>query len=49
MIEATNLVNNDLPIAVMHFSRANVGYSDRLQNFKPSAWGVSMDQVWIQQ
>ncbi len=49
VIQATNLVNNDLPVAVTHFSRANVGYSDRLQNFKPSAWGVSMDYVWIQE
>ena len=42
IIEATNLVNEDLPVAVMHFSKANVGYSERLQNFEPSAWGVDL-------
>jgi peptide/nickel transport system substrate-binding protein len=49
IIEATNVVNDDLPVAVMHFSRANIGYSDRLQNFEPSAWGVDLNYVWIQQ
>jgi peptide/nickel transport system substrate-binding protein len=49
IIEATNLVNEDLPVAVMHFSRANSGYSDRLQNFEPSSWGVDLTYVWIQQ
>ena len=49
IIEATNLVNEDLPVAVMHFSKANVGYSERLQNFEPSAWGVDLNYVWIQQ
>jgi peptide/nickel transport system substrate-binding protein len=49
IIEATNIVNDDLPVAVMHFSKANVGFSDRLQNFKPSAWGVDTAYVWIKQ
>ena len=40
MTEASNIVNDELPVAVMHFSKANIGYSDRLQNFKPSSWGV---------
>jgi peptide/nickel transport system substrate-binding protein len=49
IIEATNLVNEDLPVAVMHFSRANSGYNERLQNFEPSSWGVDLSYVWIQQ
>jgi hypothetical protein len=49
IIEATNLVNEDLPVAVMHFSRANSGYSTRLQNFEPNTWGVDLTYVWIQQ
>src|SRR5215207_8207220 len=49
IIEATNIVNEDLPVAVMHFSKANTGYSDRLQNFRPSDWGVDLSYVWIQQ
>jgi peptide/nickel transport system substrate-binding protein len=48
IIQATNIVNNDLPVAVMDFSKANIGYSDRLQNFAPSAWGVDLNYVWIQ-
>jgi peptide/nickel transport system substrate-binding protein len=49
MIEATNLVNEDLPVAVLHFGKARAGYSDRLQNFKPGPWGVDLTYVWIQQ
>ena len=49
LIQVTNLVNNDLPVAVMHFSRANIGYSARLQNFEPGPWGVDLNYVWIQQ
>ena len=49
LIEATNIVNDDLPVAVMHFSRANIGYSERLQNFEPSSWGVDITYVWIQE
>ena len=49
IIEATNIVNNELPVTVMHFSKANTGYSDRLQNFEPSSWGVDLSYVWIQQ
>ncbi|HEU4487909.1 MAG TPA: ABC transporter substrate-binding protein, partial [Actinomycetota bacterium] len=49
LIEATNLVNEDLPVAVMHFGKARAGFSDRLQNFEPGPWGVDLTYVWIQQ
>jgi peptide/nickel transport system substrate-binding protein len=49
IIEATNLVNEDLPVAVMHFSKANIGYREELQNFEPNSWGVDLAYVWIQQ
>jgi peptide/nickel transport system substrate-binding protein len=49
VIEATNLVNEDLPVAVMHFSKANVGYTDRLQNYKRAPWGLHFEYVWSQQ
>jgi peptide/nickel transport system substrate-binding protein len=49
MTEAGNIINDELPVAVMHFSKANIGYSDRLQNFKPNSWGVDTSYVWIQQ
>ena len=47
IIEATNIVNDELPVGVMHFSKANAGYSDRLQNFEPSSWGVDLNYVWV--
>ncbi len=49
MTEAGNIINDELPVAVMHFSKANIGYSDRLQNFKPNSWGVDTSYVWIDQ
>ena len=49
LIEATNIVNEDLPVAVMHFSKAIIGYREDLQNFEPSSWGVDLSYVWIQQ
>jgi ABC-type transport system substrate-binding protein len=49
LIEATNIVNDDLPVAVTHFSKAIIGYREELQNFEPSSWGVDLSYVWIQQ
>jgi peptide/nickel transport system substrate-binding protein len=49
LIEATNLINEDLPVAVMHFSKANIGYNERLQNYKPGSWGQHFEYVWVQQ
>ncbi len=49
MIEAANLVNEDLPVGVMYFSKTTIGHSDRLQNFAPSDWGIYLGYVWIQQ
>jgi len=49
IIEATNIVNDDLPVAVMQFSKRNLGYSDRLQNYTPGPWGADLSYVWIQQ
>lgn len=47
IIEATDLVNEDLPVSVLHFNDESVGYSDRLQNFRPNAWGTDLSYVWI--
>jgi peptide/nickel transport system substrate-binding protein len=49
LIEATNIINDDLPVAVTHFSKAIIGYREELQNFEPSSWGVDLSYVWIQQ
>jgi peptide/nickel transport system substrate-binding protein len=50
IIEATNIVNEELPVAVLYFGQGIAGYSDRLQNYKPSAWGsADASYLWIQQ
>jgi peptide/nickel transport system substrate-binding protein len=49
LIEAMNIVNDDLPVGVTHFSKAIIGYREELQNFEPSSWGVDLSYVWIQQ
>lgn len=50
LIEATNIVNDDLPVMVLHFGRAIVAYSDRLQNYKPNTWGgTPINYIWIRQ
>jgi ABC-type transport system substrate-binding protein len=49
VIEATNLINEDLPVAVLHFDNTNIGYSARLQNYVPSAWGTDFTYVWIRE
>jgi peptide/nickel transport system substrate-binding protein len=49
LIQASNIVNEDQPVAVLHFSQAHAAYSDRLQNYIPSTWGVDLTYAWIQQ
>ena len=48
LIQATNLINDDLPVGVMYFGATSIGYSDRLQNFTPTAWGMDPRYIWIQ-
>ncbi len=53
LIEASNIVNDEQPIAVLHFSLNLVGYNSAVQNFVPSTWnglyGIDYTQIWIQQ
>ena len=49
LIEASNIVNDEQPAAILYFPQAHAAYSDRLQNFTPSTWGVDLSYVWIQQ
>ena len=50
LIEATNIVNDEVPVMVLHFGKAIAAYSDRLQNFKPSAWGgIPFTYTWIEE
>jgi peptide/nickel transport system substrate-binding protein len=46
LIAATDLINEDLPVAVLHFTNENIGYSERLQNYHPTSWGVDLSYVW---
>ncbi|MEZ4564410.1 MAG: ABC transporter substrate-binding protein [Thermomicrobiales bacterium] len=47
VITATDMINEDLPVGVLHFIDANIGYSTRLQNFQPTAWGLDLTAIWI--
>lgn len=47
VIAATDMINEDLPVGVLHFSDANIGYSTRLQNFQPTAWGLDITRIWM--
>ena len=48
MIEAANIVNEELPVAVLYFSDEIVGSRDDLRNFVPGVGGVDYSQVWIE-
>lgn len=47
VIAATDMINEDLPVGVLHFIDASIGYSTRLQNFQPTAWGLDLTPIWI--
>lgn len=49
LIEASNIVNDEQPVAVLVFEKGHVAFNDALQNYIPSSWGVDLTQVWIQQ
>ncbi|MEJ7761699.1 MAG: ABC transporter substrate-binding protein [Thermomicrobiales bacterium] len=51
LIEAANLVNDDLPVGIIVFSEARVGYSTRMQNYQPTGNGGflwNIDTTWLQ-
>jgi peptide/nickel transport system substrate-binding protein len=48
VIEATNIINDDLPVTVLHFSNDNVGYSSRLHNYHPTTWTIDLGYVWVE-
>ncbi|CAA9539698.1 MAG: Oligopeptide ABC transporter, periplasmic oligopeptide-binding protein OppA [uncultured Thermomicrobiales bacterium] len=49
LIQASNIVNQDVPVMVTHFSQEIVAYNDRLQNYTPGPWGTELPYVWIQE
>jgi len=49
LIQASNIVNDEQPVAVLVFEDGHTAYRDVLQNYQPGTWGVNLPQVWIQQ
>ncbi|MGI9255285.1 MAG: ABC transporter substrate-binding protein, partial [Thermomicrobiales bacterium] len=48
LIEASNIVNEDLPVLVLHFSKALGAAHDRVQNLAPNTWGgIPINYLWI--
>ena len=50
LIEANNLINEDLPLAVLWFRIDRTGYNTRMHNFIPNAPGGllwTMNYVWV--
>lgn len=43
LIEASNIVNNEIPVGILIFSEARVGYLERVQNYHPNGYG---DYLW---
>ncbi len=52
LIQASNIVNEELPVVVIYFSQAIVAYSARLHNVFPGPWstlGPGLSYVWIEE
>ena len=49
LIQASNIVNDEQPVAVLVFEKGHVAFNESLQNYRPGTWGVDLTQVWIQQ
>jgi peptide/nickel transport system substrate-binding protein len=48
LIQAANMVNEDVPIAVLYFARGIVAHSTRVHNFFPGPGGTpGMQYVWV--
>jgi peptide/nickel transport system substrate-binding protein len=49
LIQASNIVNDEQPVAVLYFDQGHSAYKDILQNYIPGPWGIDLSYVWIQQ
>ncbi len=50
LIEASNIVNEELPVLVLHFSKALGAAHDRVQNIAPNTWGgIPINYRWIKE
>jgi peptide/nickel transport system substrate-binding protein len=48
LIEASNIVNDELPVLILIFGESILAYSTRLRNFVPGPWGTPIPYVWIE-
>ena len=49
LVEASNLINEDLPVAIMWFREDRTAFNVRVHNFAPNAFGLlwSLNWVWV--
>lgn len=49
LVEAQNVINEDLPVAILWFRQDRTAYSTRLHNFFPNAYGLlwSVPYMWV--
>jgi peptide/nickel transport system substrate-binding protein len=48
LIEASNIVNEDLPVLILMFGESLLAHSTRLRNFIPGPWGIPIPYVWLE-
>jgi peptide/nickel transport system substrate-binding protein len=48
LIQASNIVNEELPVLILTFGESLLAYSTRLRNFVPGPWGIPIPYVWIE-
>jgi hypothetical protein len=51
IIEATNIVNDDVALGIMYFNKAATASNPRLHNLRPNAFGStwSIGYVWTEE
>ncbi|CAA9566722.1 MAG: ABC transporter, substrate-binding protein (cluster 5, nickel/peptides/opines) [uncultured Thermomicrobiales bacterium] len=50
LAQAANIVNEDVPVMITHFTEDIVGYSSRLHNYFPGPWGgPGIQYIWIEE
>jgi ABC-type transport system substrate-binding protein len=50
LIQQSQLIWEELPVGILRFGVARTGYSERLHNFYPNAYGFlwSLPYVWVE-
>lgn len=49
--ESNNILNDDVAVGVMYFTKSAAGFQNRLRNFPPNAYGIfwQLPYVWLKQ